>query len=131
MKSVNKEYKKIIKISEAAKYSLTFYENVKNNADSIVKDYKLASTLNKKSNMKLGARGIAYKSYQDAKAYGEDKSNSKRMLYLSDKYMDTVNFLDGVAYLKNKDFNNAQKRLNKIKDSTLKRVLSNRIKQLK
>ena len=123
MVKVQKDYKKIISIVEAARENLKFYENVKKDAKSIVKDYTLAKTLNSTSNTKSGARGSAYNTYTKAKEHGEHSQNSARMKYMYDRYADTVNFLDGVAYLKNKDFTNAKSKLNKIQDSTLKRRL--------
>lgn len=130
MAKVQNDYKKIISIVEAARENLKFYENVKKDAKSIVKDYTLAKTLNSTSNTKSGARGSAYNTYTKAKEHGEHSQNSTRMKYMYDRYADTVNFLDGVAYLKNKDFTNAKSKLNKIQDSTLKTVLNDRIKQL-
>ncbi|MBC5995859.1 hypothetical protein EAI30_00365 [Romboutsia ilealis] len=130
MVKINDEYKKIISITESARENLKFYENVKKDAKSLVKNYSLAKSLNSTSNTKSGARGSASKAYTKAKEYGEHSKNSTRMKYMYEKYADTVSFLDGVAYLQKKDFTNAKSKLNKIKDSTLKKVLSDRIKQL-
>ena len=126
MKQIDTSYKNIISITNAAKSVLKFYEDVKENKDTFIKDSSKANKLNSKSNKALGARGKAYDDYIKATKI-ESKASSKRVKYLNEKYLDTVYFLNVSKYIVEKNRDKAITEMSKIKDKTLKTSASNAI----
>ena len=127
MQTIKKEYLKIVSISEAAEGCLAFYEKVSKNAETLINNSSEAAKLNDKENKSLGARGKAHKEYNEATKHGENSKNSNRMNYINQKYLDSVNFLDCVIYLNNNDIENVKIKVEKIKDSNLKNIISEKI----
>ena len=127
MQEIKTEYLKIISITEAAESCLSFYEKVVKNADSLMNNSKEVLSLNSKDNKALGARGAAYKEYNEATKHGENSKNSDRMNYINQKYLDTVNFLDALTCINTGDLKNAKVKANKIKDEILFEKISSKI----
>ena len=127
MQEIKTEYLKIISITEAAEACLSFYEKVVKNADSLMNNSKEVLSLNSKDNKALGARGAAYKEYNEATKHGENSKNSDRMHYINQKYLDTVNFLDALTCINNGDLKSAKVKADKIKDERLFKKISLKI----
>lgn len=121
MKEIKVEYDKMITILEAAKSVLKFYEDVKDNAKDLIVNPTKSNELNSKENLNFGARGRAYNDYINATKV-EPSKNSKRMAYLNQKYCDTLYFLSIPKYIQSKNSEKALELVDKIDDSTLKKV---------
>lgn len=131
MQKIKKEYKKIINVAEAARDTYKFVDNVKENADNLIKDANKAAVLNDKNNKTFGARGKAYYEYRQATKYGEDRSNSERMNYIYKQYRDAVNFLNVSIYLRDFEIDKAKSAVSKIKDSKLKSIANTEVSKYK
>ena len=124
MQEIKTEYLKIISITEASEACLSFYEKVVESDDKLMNNYKEVLSLNSKDNKLLGARGSAYKEYNEATKHGENSKNSDRMHYINQKYLDTVNFLDALICIENGDLKSAKVKVDKIKDERLLKKIS-------
>lgn len=121
IKQIKADYDNMITILEAAKSVFKFYDDVKSNASKLIYDPKKSDTLNSKENLTFGARGKAYTDYKKASAIEPAKS-SKRIAYLNQKYLDTIYFLCIPKYIKANNIPKALELLEKVTDSTLKKV---------
>ena len=127
MKKIWSDYEKIISIVEAAQGCTKFYENVKLNTSDLLANYAKARNLNSISSLELGERGKAKIEYDEATNYGENSSNSKRMEYMYNIYLDATNLLDLSSSLENRDVDSARSKIQNIKDVTLRNVAKNAI----
>lgn len=112
MKKLWSDYEKIVAITEAAQLNLKLYEDITTNPNSITS--KLDTYTKAKDKAKLA--------YDNAVKHGENSSNSKRMQYINQKYLDASNYIDVFSYLNSRDVDTAKTFVNKIQDSTLRAI---------
>lgn len=121
MKQIKADYDNMITILEAAKSVFKFHEDVKSNASELISNPTKSDELNSKENLNFGARGKAYNDYKKASGIEPAKS-SKRVNYLNQKYLDTLYFLSIPKHIKSNNTDKALELLDKVKDSTLKKI---------